>query len=152
MATFVYNRATRDIMKGDVDMDTKATTVVLVGTNSGISTDTGAATVSAFANLQEYTGANYARKNLLSSAYTVTEDGANNRTEWDASNVTYTALGSDADSCGGILIYLGSSTDNDTDNVPLAFLDITTFNGNTGDVTISWNAQGIVQYSAVNAP
>lgn len=154
MATFVYNRAARDIMKGTVDLDTKAISAVLVGTTTTISTHTDASTVDAFTTgtFAEYTGANYARKNLLSSDTTVTQDDANNRAEWDNSNVVYTALGSDSRSCGGILLYLGSSTGNDTDNVPLAYLDITTFNGNTGNVTISWNAQGILQYSAVNAP
>ena len=160
MATFVYNRATRDAMKGDVDLDTKAVTAVLVGTTTTISAagaqGADAATVTVLSSgaavFAEYTGANYARKNLFSSDTVVTQDDANNRTEWDSADIVYTALGSDSRSCGGILLYLGSSTDNDSDNVPLAYLDITTFNGNTGNVTISWNAQGILQYSAVNAP
>ncbi len=155
MATFVYHRAARDIMKGDVDLDTKAVTVVLVGTSNTISTAVTAATVTVLSTahtLDEYTGANYARLNLTSGGTTITQDDGNNRAEFLRANVSYGSLGTDATGCGGILLYLGSSTDADSDNVPLAYLDITSFNGNTGNVSIAWNAQGILQYSAVNSP
>ncbi len=156
MASFWYHRAGRDAAKGDVDLDTAPVTVVLVGTNNTISVGgangADAATVSLLTGLQEYTGANYARKNLLSTGHAIAQDDANNRTEWDSTDVVYTNLGSDSRQCGGILLYLGSSSDNDTDNVPLAYLDITAFNGNTGNVSVSWGGQGILQYVNTNAP
>ncbi len=156
MASFWYHRAGRDTAKGDVDLDTAPVTAVLVGTDTTISAGgangADAATVSLFTGLNEYTGANYARKNMISSDGTITQDDANNRTEWDSADVVYTALGSDPGSCGGILLYLGSSTGADSDNVPLAYLDITPFDGNSGNVSIQWHAQGILQYVNTNAP
>ncbi len=160
MASFWYHRAGRDAAKGDVDLDTAPVTMVLVGTDTTISVGgaqgADAATVlvltSGSATFGEYSGANYVRKDLLSANHAIAQDDANNRTEWDNADVVYTNLGADPNSAAGILLYLGSSTDNDSDNVPLAYLDITAFNGNGGNVSVSWGAQGILQYVNTNAP
>ncbi len=160
MASFWYHRAARDVAKGDVDLDTAPITVVLMGTATTVSAGgaqgADAATVhvlsSGSATFDHYTGTNGGRKDLLSANTTITQDDANNRTEFLRSNVSYASLASDASGATGILLYLGSSTDNDTDNVPLAYLDISTFNGNGGNVTVSWNAEGILQYVNTNAP
>jgi hypothetical protein len=103
-----------------------------------------------FAAAAEYAGTNYARKTL--TARTVTVDDGNDRSELDdTADITWTALGPDT-ICNGILVYWDpNGSDSDSTNVPLLYFDLNangiSFNGNGGDITLQWNADGLVTIS-----
>lgn len=93
--------------------------------------------------LDEYDGANYARKTLASLAWT--KDGANDRYEGDAADVTWSSLGVGTRQAQAMIVYLHGT--GDSDSIPLRYIDTGgfPFDGNGGDVTVTWNAQGILQ-------
>jgi len=93
--------------------------------------------------LDEHDGANYARKELANEAVAV--DDANNRGEFDADDVTWTALGVGTRQAVGAVVY--KHVNDDTDSVLIAYIDTGgfPFDASGGDVTIQWNAEGILQ-------
>lgn len=144
MASFVYTRAKKNIADGTIDLDTHDIRVLLVKVAGSTTTDTeaDAATISAFTTLGELVATDYARKALANEA--VNEDTGNDRAEFDADDVTWTALGGAAnDTIGAAVVY--KHVTNDTDSIPIAYIDLTDTPTNGGDVTIQWNVEGIVQ-------
>ncbi|MBL4871768.1 MAG: hypothetical protein JKX72_12550 [Robiginitomaculum sp.] len=97
-----------------------------------------------FTDLDEMDGANYARKTFASQ--TLTKDAPNNRSEFDADDITYTALGAGTRQVAGALIYLHVT--NDADSPAIAYIDDGGFPiiANGGDVTIQWNGEGILHF------
>lgn len=143
MSSFVYTPAKAKLLSGDLDFETHHIRVMLLmsNTTAGVQEDT--ATISGFTTLDEYDGTNYARQAL--TAKVVNQNNANNRGEFDADDVTWTALGAGARNCVAILVY--HYVTNDEDSIPIAYIDNAPqfpFNGNGGDVTIQWNANGII--------
>jgi hypothetical protein len=132
-------------MKGDLDLDEAGhdIRVALCMSNTTADTETDKATISGFTTLDEMDGANYVRKALASQ--TVTEDGANARAEFDATDVTWTALGAGTRAVAGMLVYRHIT--NDTDSVPIAWIDTGGFpiTANGGDLTVQWSVEGILQ-------
>jgi len=144
MANFVYTVAKAELLKGTLDFDAPNDfRVLLVMTNTTADTEADVATVSAFTTLDEYDGANYARKELASD--TVTKDDANDRGEYDAADITWTALGAGTRNAQAAVL-IKHVTD-DTDSIPIAYIDTGgfPFAGNGGNVTIQWPAEGILQ-------
>lgn len=96
----------------------------------------------------EFDDTNYTRK--LLSGQSVTEDNTDNEGVWDASNLTWQSLGG-SQSIEAILIYKQIGGDDTTpgddpiirilDDSEEADLPLPT---NGGDVTISWNSEGII--------
>ena len=157
MASFIFNIAKEKFALGEIDWVDDDIRIGLVVDATVTATHEDMATVTAFLNtgasgVEEYTGTNYAaggagsgRKALTS---TVDPDAANNRAELKAGNITYTALGLDdgSKSAKGLFVYKHVGTD-DANNIPIAHIDGGGFPffGNGSDVTVSWNAEGIVQ-------
>lgn len=89
----------------------------------------------------ELSGTGYSRQTLASK--TVTYDTANNRVEFDAADTTWTGINA------GTAAQATVHRDNTTDATSTLFCDVDTggfpVTTNGGDVTIQWNAEGIVQ-------
>ena len=143
MADMVYNYAKAKLLSGDIDLDADDIRVLLVMTNSTCDTEDDCDFIDQFTTLDEMDGANYVRKALAGEVVAV--DLPNNRGEFDAENVTWTALGVGTRQVLGAVLY--KFVTNDADSIPIAYIDSGgfPFDANGGDVTITWNAEGILQ-------
>lgn len=143
MPSVVYNEFKRASAAGEIDLDADDIRIALMMTNTTVDTEnSGITTLSDFTALDEDDGANYVRKVLASEA--VNKDDANNRAEFDADDVTWTALGNGTRAIQGVLVY--KHVTDDTDSIPIAFVDFAADQNPGGsNFTISWNAEGILQ-------
>lgn len=148
MASFVYTHAKALLLEGALDFDTAGDDirVMLVMTNTTTDTEEDVTTISGFTTLDEYDGANYARQALANEV--VNEDAANNRGEFDADDDEFSGgsgLGVGTRQAQAMVVY--KHVTNDTDSIPIAFIDTGgfPFDGNGGQVTVTWNAEGILQ-------
>lgn len=84
---------------------------------------------------------------LLSKAVAV--DAANDRAEFDAADFTYTAIGGAANNEFDYVTLARASADNTeaTANT-LASVAVTSTLTNGGDITLQWNAEGILQVTS----
>jgi hypothetical protein len=149
MASIVYNTAKQLMADGTIDLDTNTIKVMLVTStytpdkdhdyvDAGGASDPCDAEIDVTGYTRGFNGAG--RKTLASAD--VTTDKTNDRAEFDATDVTWTALGSGATIAGAILIKEGTS---DADSRLIAYIDLTDTATNGGDITIQWNAEGILQ-------
>lgn len=145
MATRVYNELKRAALAaylaGGADIR-----IALLMTNTTADTENdGKTTISGgtgFTTLDDFDGANYVRKALTTEA--VNKDDGNDRAEFDADDVTWTALGAGTRSIQGILVY--KHVTNDADSVPIAWLEFSSVKTPDGsDFTVQWDAEGILQ-------
>lgn len=141
MASFVYTRAKELLANGGLDLDSHDIRVALVMTNTTVDTEEDKLTISGFTTLDEMDGAAYVRKALANEV--VNRDDVNNRAEFDADDVVWTALGNGARMIEGAVIY--RHVTNDADSIPIAFVDLTNFNPGGNNLTLQWNAEGILQ-------
>lgn len=145
MANFIYNEAKRAIAEGEIDFGAGGSDirVMLVMTNTTADTEDDVNVLSGFTTLDEMDGASYVRKALANEI--VNEDAANNRAEFDADDVTWTGLGAGTRQVQGMIVYKHVGAD--SSNVPIAWIDTGgfPFTANGGNVTIQWNAEGIIQ-------
>ena len=145
MANFVYNEIKRAVIEGEIDLGTGGDTIKvrLVMTNTTCDTEDDVNTLDGFTTIDVYDGSSYADQTIANQV--VNEDSANDRAEMDGDNVTFSTLGVGTRQCQGALIY--KFVTNDTDSVPIAFIDTGgfPFDGSGADVTIQWNAEGILQ-------
>jgi hypothetical protein len=81
------------------------------------------------------------RKSLAGKS--ITADLTNDRAEFDATDVTWTALGTGATIGGAVLIKERTA---DTDSQVIAFFDLTNTPTNGGDVTLSFNVEGLLNF------
>ena len=145
--SFVYNEFKRALAEGEINLNaTDDIRCVLVMTNTTFDIDDDINTLSGVTTADYYDGANHDSTNghALASEV-VTEDSGNNRAEFDAADLVFTALGVGTRQAQGIVVFkwitnIGSS-------MPIAFIDTGgfPFDGNGGDVTFQWNAEGILQ-------
>lgn len=147
MANFIYNEAKRALAEAELDFGSGGGTfkVLLVMTNTTADTEDDANTISAFTTLDEMDGSGYSRQTLASQA--VAEDAGNNRAYFDATDATFTSLGAGTRQVQAAIVYLHVGAD--SSNIPIAFFDTGgfPFTANGGNVTIQWNASGIILFS-----
>jgi len=146
MANFMYMYAKAKIMSGAIDLDTDDIRVRMVMTNTTCDTETDKQFMSGatgFTTIDVADGANYVDKALAGEA--VTCDTVNNRGEFDATDVTWTALGVGTRQYQGLVVY--KFVTGDADSIPIYWIDSGGFPfwGNGGNVTAQWNAEGIGQ-------
>lgn len=143
MANFWYNEAKRALLAGELDLDTDDLRVMLVMTNTTADTEDDANTISGFTTLDEYDGSGYARQALANE--TISEDAANDRAEVDADDAVFASLGAGTRQAQAAIVF--KHVTNDTDSVPIAFIDSGgfPFDGTGSNLTIQWNAEGILQ-------
>lgn len=142
MASFAYTGAKEKLAKGLLDM-TSNMEVALCMTNTTADTDQDATSMSGIGTLDEYNGSGYSRGALVGEA--VNRDDPNNRAEFAANNFTWTALGAGTRNAQGMVL-LKRVDGTAANDFPVAWIEFTTpWAGNGSDVTISWDAEGIVQ-------
>ena len=143
MANFWYNEAKRALAEGELDLVDNTLQVMLVMTNTTVDTEDDVNTLSGFTTLDEYDGANYARGTIANLA--IAEDTANDRAEIDGDNQVFASLGAGTRQCQAAVIF--KFVTNDSDSVPIAYYDTGgfPFDGTGSNVTVQWNAQGILQ-------
>lgn len=145
MANFVYTRAKTNLLKGDLDFDAPDDIrVMMVMTNTTADTDEDAATLSAIGTLDEMDGANYSAYGAALAAEAVSEDTANDRGEFDATDLTFSSIGAGTRQVAGFVVYLFVT--DQTDSVPICWIDDDCpFTANGSDIKLQWNAEGILQ-------
>lgn len=139
---FIYNEAKRAILRGEIDLQADDMRVLLVMGDTTADTERDANTLAGFSNLDEMTGVNYVRKALAAEA--VTENAGSNRAEFDAQDLTWTALGAGPRQVVGAVLYKHVASD--ADSVPVAYIDTGgfPFTASGADFSVFWNAAGIL--------
>ena len=147
---FIYDEAKRAIAAGEIDFDAPDDfRCVLVMTNTTLNTESGINTIGAASTVDYCDGANHASGvGHAISGDSLTEDAGNNRAEFTATNLTISSLGAGTRQNKALIFAKWSSQDMDS-SVPIAYIDTGgfPFDGNGGDVTFSWNAEGILQFT-----
>lgn len=146
--SFVFDKAITKIVNNSINLVTDDIRVLLVGAATTADTETEVEFISEFTTLDECNATNYVRKALVNEA--VNEDLANNRAEFDADDVTWTALGGAVDfTIQAIVLYKHVTTD--ADSIPIAYLDnsgASFAQGTNGsDVTMTVNVEGLLQFA-----
>ena len=143
MANFAYTYGKLQIMNGAIDFSSDDIRIMLVMTNSTADTDQDVDFIDQIGTLDEMDGANYVRKALASEA--TAADDPNNRAEFTADPVTWTALGAGTREVLGAVIF--KFVTNDADSIALAYIDTGgfPFAATGADVTITPNAEGFLQ-------
>jgi hypothetical protein len=140
MANFAYTEAKHGILNGDIDLTGDDIRVLLVASGSTCGTEEDVTTISGFTTLSELSGTGYVRKALANEI--VNKDNANDRAEFDADDVVWSAI--NAGTAIAALIY--KHVTGDADSIPLFYIDSNfPFVTNGGDFTLQWNAEGIAQ-------
>lgn len=157
MADFLYNTGSNDLWDTTQPIDMIVDTIkVMLCTSSYVANRDDDVVDAAGANDpidHELTGTGYVaghgnsgRKTLASK--TITVDKANDRTEFDAADIVWTAI--DAGIASQALVIKEGAV-NDTTSRLITHIDSGGFpkTTNGGDLTITWNAEGIFQLRTV---
>lgn len=156
MASFVYNTAAKEIADGTIDLLNDTIKVMLVTSSYTANrdddvVDAGGANdpVDHEIVATNYTGGwgGAGRKTLASKA--ITTDKTNDRGEFDATDVTWTSLGGAQNATIAAAILIKEGVANDTTSRLIAYHDLTDTPTNGGNITIVWDAEGIIQFSTV---
>ncbi len=144
MASVVYNKFKQRSAAGEIDLDADDIRLRLVMSNTTCDTDNdGIEDLADFGDIDACDGANYVDKALAGEA--VNLDDANDRAEFDAADVTWTALGVGTRTTVGVLVYKyvdGS----DANDLPIGYVEFSGAVTHDGtDFTIQWSAEGILQ-------
>jgi len=142
MASFVYNEFKRAIAAGEIDLDADTISVRLVMSTTTVDTENdGVATLSDFGNIVKCDGANYVDKILADK--TVTKVDGSDLAKFDATDVTWTALGVGGATTQGALLY--KAIGSDSEDIPIAFIEFASAVTHDGsDFTIQWSTSGIL--------
>ena len=143
MADFWYTPAKQKLAKADLDFDSLDLRIKLCMSNTTADTDQDAATISAIGTLDNYDGSGYTP--LDCGGITVTEDDPNNRSEVHIDAGTFGAtVAAGTRNIVGLLYYkyVDGTAAND---IPIAWKDVTPFNGNGGAINFTENAEGVLQ-------
>lgn len=137
MADVVYNQFKKNIMNGNIDLDTDTIKVALVTSSYTPDADTH----EDFADVtNEVTGAGYTAGGQTLSNAAVTADTTDDEGVFDADDVTWSTSTITA---RGAVIYKDSGVD--STSWLIAYLDFTSDqSSSSGDFTISFGAEGIL--------
>lgn len=143
MADFWYTPAKQKLAKADLDFDSVDLRGRLCMSNTTADTDQDAANITAIGTLDEYDGSGYTILDF--AGLTVTEDDPNNRSEIHVNAGTFGAtIGAGTRNIVGLLYYVRIDGTNAND-YPVAWKDLTPFNGNGGAINFTENAEGVLQ-------
>lgn len=143
MASVVYNELKRMLFAAELDLDSDDIRVALVMTNTTVDSENdGIVNLDDFTTLDECDGANYVRKALTSE--TITKDDSNDQAEFDADDVTWSALGAGTRSVQGMLVYkyVDGTAANDIALFYLEFAAVKTPDGS--DFTVNFATDGLL--------
>lgn len=149
MASHLFNKFKQRSAAAEIDLNADAIYVALCMTNTTADTENdGDSEVGDLTTLDECDGTNYVRKELANIA--VNLDDTNDRAEFDADDVTWTALGNGTRELAGALVYKDADDDGDSaddaSNPLIAWIEFaSTVNPGGANFSIQWNAEGIIQ-------
>jgi hypothetical protein len=145
MASHVLDNAKEQLLLGALNFSTDDIRVALMMTNTTVDTEKDKALVSGYTTLDEFDGSGYTTGGVALTSEAVTEDGANNRGEFDAADAVFTSVGAGTRQIAGALVY--KFVTNFTSSIPIAWIDTGGFpvTANGGTITVTWNAEGILQ-------
>lgn len=144
MTNFVYTEAKYQIGRGTLDLLTDDIRVMLLMTTTTADTEEDLKTLAAFYTLDEYDGSNYSSGGAALTSVTYTTDSGNDLCTMDAADTVFPTLGAGSTSCSSILVYKFIA--NTSSSMPVAHIDnFTSWNGNTGTVSIIWSTSGIIR-------
>jgi len=143
MASTVYNEFKRGNAAGEIDLNADDIRVRLVMSNTTCDTENDAiVNLDDFSTIDPCDGANYVDKALANEA--VNKDDGNDRAEFDADDVTWTALGVGTRQTVGALVYKYVDG-TDANDIPIAFIEFAAAVTHDGtDFKIQWNDEGIL--------
>ena len=143
--SFAFTKAKQQLISGAINLGSDDIRVLLVMTNSTADVNEDVATIGAIGTLDEFNGSGYSSPGLALSGKAIVQDDANNRAYLSGTNMTFAGLGVGTRPIKAAILYkfvtnLGAS-------LPIAYIDSGGFpiNANGGDITLQWNAAGIVQ-------
>jgi len=140
MANVAYNTAKKRLLDAGFNWASVDVRALLV--TSGYSVDPDDTFVDDLTpGSNELSGTGYVRKALASES--TSQDNTNDRAEGDADDVTWSAI--NAGTAAAVVLY--AFVTNDADSWLIAYVDTGGFpiTTNGGDLTIQWNAEGILQ-------
>lgn len=147
--TTIYNSTKRRLLGGQMDPDADVVRVALVSDSTtyspAIDTEEYVADVlDGGTTAQEFSGTGYSRQTVGNPA--TTQDNTDDEAVFDADDVTFSSI--DGDTIQGGLLYKQVGGDDTTpgDDPLVAWLTSSEFPmpANGGDVTIAWDAEGIL--------
>lgn len=144
MASFVYTPSLSRMGRGAFDWVGQDIRALLVMSNTTADTDQDLENIADIGTLDEMDGANYVRKAAANEADA--EDTANNRLELSFDPIVWSALGNGARAVVGMVVY--QHVTNDADALLIAYIDLGSINPGGADLTITNNAQGLIQIAA----
>lgn len=147
MANKVYGAGLQRLADGTIDWDDNSTTTIKVAlmNNSHTFNDDHDAWDDISAN--EVSGTGYPAGGVAVANRSVVHDTVNDRAELDGDNATFSSV--DGFTAYSAVVYLDSGTPS-TSYLIAHFDDASEFpvTANGGDITINWNAEGIVQLAS----
>jgi len=141
--SIVYNIAKKRLIDGSLDLSDSKINVLLVmsGTTAGTSTSEDRSTLGQITTLTELdTNTGYTAGGAQITNTSVTTDNTNEKGRFDADNVTWSNVQTGKRIVGAVVYQ-------DTGSYLICYLTFTSFTTGGGDVTIAWNASGILQTS-----
>lgn len=144
MASFVYTPSLSRMGRSSFDWVGQDIRCLLVMSNTTADTDQDVENIGDIGTLDEMDGSAYVRKAAANEADS--QDDANNRLELSFDAITWSALGNGTRAVVGMVIY--QHVTNDADALLIAYVDLGTINPGGADLTITNNAQGIIQIAA----
>ena len=149
MASVVYNRAKQMFMSGQIDLTSTTSLKVLLLESTASTPDNPDHSSLASFNADEFSDTNYtgghagAGRKAVSSL-TVTRDDANDRSDFDLADITWTALGGTNNAVAGVLFQEMAA---DTTSVPIVYIDFADVLTNGGDFVLQFDASGLLRLS-----
>lgn len=147
MADFAYNIFAKQLLDGDIDLNAPDDIrVLLFESKSDVNKDDAdVAAVLARGGTTELTSTNYGRVSLANEA--TSQDDANDRAEFDADDAVFSNLvQATSETITGYLVF--KFVTNDAGSIPLVQGDISPAITPNGDLTMQWDAQGIIQLAS----
>ena len=145
MASNIFNSALNSILNSTIDLDSDDIRARLCMNTTTCDTEKDAITdIADFTLVDVADATGYADVALTSEAVAV--DDANDRSEFDAADVSFTGLSGDATrDYQGVLIYKYVDGTNAND-IPIAFIDFTAdITSAATQVDVPWSSEGILQ-------
>lgn len=144
MSSIMYVEAARAILAGEIDFNADTFYIRLLCTNTTADTEKTVTTVAGFTTLDEHDSAG--QEELANIA--VAADNSNLRAEFDADDVTFTALAaasSGRDVQGALLCHQAGGSPA-TSDIPIAFLEYASNKTpDDSDFVVRWDTEGIVR-------
>ena len=142
--SFVYTVGKFELLKATLDFDAPDDfRVMLVDSTTTADTEEDVSTIGGLTTLGELSGTGYTTGGDPMTGDTVTKDDVNDRAEYDANDTVWTAIDAGTAQAAILIKFITSVSL----SVPIAYIDTGGFpiTTNGGDLTIQWNAEGILQ-------